>query len=98
MKISSNADMNIANSNSRIGFAKTGGGSWEVWDRFITLDGEKLFHIGNICGTCNFFFRKQAEANASNIKGDLIIEKLNSGNDISHTTRHEELNNKNRLE
>lgn len=43
---------------SRIGFATEGGANWPVWDRYITLDGKKAYHIGNICGTCSFFFER----------------------------------------
>jgi hypothetical protein len=48
---------------SRIAFATEGGGSWPAWDRFITLDGKKAYHIGNICGTCAFFFERLEGAN-----------------------------------
>jgi len=48
---------------SRIAFATEGGGSWPAWNRFITLDGKKAYHIGNICGTCEFFFERLEGAN-----------------------------------
>jgi hypothetical protein len=48
---------------SRISFATEGGGSWPAWDRFITLDGKKAYHIGNVCGTCEFFFERLEGAN-----------------------------------
>jgi hypothetical protein len=48
---------------SRIGFETEGGGNWKVWDRFITLDGKKAYHIGNICETCSFFFERLPGAN-----------------------------------
>lgn len=48
---------------SRIAFATEGGGDWPAWDRFITLDGKKAYHIGNICGTCAFFFERLGGAN-----------------------------------
>ncbi len=48
---------------SRIGFDTEGGGQWAVWDRFITLDGKKAYHIGNICGTCAFVFERLPGAN-----------------------------------
>lgn len=50
-------------SDTRIAFATEGGGSWPEWDRFITLDGKKAYHIGNICGTCAFVFERMAGAN-----------------------------------
>lgn len=43
---------------SRIGFATQGGDNWPAWDRFLTLDGQQAYHIGNICGTCAFFFER----------------------------------------
>jgi hypothetical protein len=48
---------------SRIEFVTEGGGKWPAWDRFITLDGKKAYHIGNICGTCGFFFERLEGAN-----------------------------------
>lgn len=48
---------------SRIAFATEGGGNWPSWDRFITLDGKKAYHIGNVCGTCAFFFERLEGAN-----------------------------------
>jgi hypothetical protein len=48
---------------SRIGFVTEGGGQWAEWDRFITLDGKKAYHIGNVCGTCAFFFERLPGAN-----------------------------------
>lgn len=48
---------------SRIGFATEGGGKWAEWDRFITLNGKRAYHIGNICGTCAFFFERLPGAN-----------------------------------
>lgn len=48
---------------SRIAFTTEGGGSWPAWDRFITLDGKRAYRIGNICGTCEFFFERLEGAN-----------------------------------
>ncbi|HTX76910.1 MAG TPA: hypothetical protein VMD29_11950 [Terracidiphilus sp.] len=48
---------------SRISFTTEGGGSWPAWDRFITLDGKKAYHIGNVCGSCGFFFERMDGAN-----------------------------------
>lgn len=53
----------IRNSESILAFATAGGGHWEAWDRYLTIDGEKAFHIGNICGTCEFFFERLEGAN-----------------------------------
>jgi len=57
------ADTVSTSTESRIAFATEGGGNWPAWDRFITLDGKKAYHIGNICGTCEFFFERLEGAN-----------------------------------
>lgn len=48
---------------TRIGFETEGGGDWPVWDRYLTLDGKRAHHIGNICGTCRFIFERKSGAN-----------------------------------
>lgn len=53
----------VADSRSAIGFATTGGGAWEVWDRYLTVDGKHAYHVGNVCGTCAFFFERMEGAN-----------------------------------
>lgn len=68
----------VRDSKSPLGFATKGGGSWEVWDRFITIEGKDAYHIGNICGTCSFFFQRLAGANQSlNPRG--FQDQLSSG-------------------
>ena len=80
MKIEDKIEFKVENQNSRITFETTGGGSWKVWDRFISLDREKMFHIGNICGTCEFFFIKQSKSLEVNFNEKHLIESLNNGN------------------
>lgn len=53
----------IRDSNSVLAFETAGGAHWEAWDRYLTIEGEKAFHIGNICGTCEFFFERLEGAN-----------------------------------
>jgi hypothetical protein len=48
---------------SRIQFATDGGGAWPVWDRYLLLDGERAYQIGNICNTCAFLFERMEGAN-----------------------------------
>jgi len=43
---------------SRIAFATEGD-----WYRFITVDGKRAHHLGNVCGTCPFFFQRLEGAN-----------------------------------
>ncbi|OYX52463.1 MAG: hypothetical protein B7Y97_01625 [Sphingomonas sp. 32-66-10] len=55
----------VTASRSPVGFATTGGEHWKVWDRFLTIDGVHAYHIGNICGTCAFFFERMEGADAA---------------------------------
>ena len=68
----------IVSSTSPLTFESTGGGSWEVWDRFIAVNGQNIYHIGNICGTCSFFFEKLIDSKKS-INPKAIIDRLNVG-------------------
>jgi hypothetical protein len=72
------SQLTVTDSESILGFETEGGGSWKVWDRYLTIDGKKAFHIGNVCGTCSFFFERLEGANQS-INAPDAIEKLNSG-------------------
>jgi hypothetical protein len=49
-----------------------------VWDRYLTIEGKKAFHIGNVCGTCSFFFERMEGAN-QRVDASEVIERLNSG-------------------
>ena len=60
-------------------FTTTGGGAWEVWDRFICIDGKPAFHIGNVCGTCEFFFRHVAQSDLASIELDELRSGLAEG-------------------
>ena len=71
-------DLQISGSNSILSFETDGGGSWEVWDRYLAIDGNKAFHIGNICGTCSFFFERLEGANQK-IEPKVMIAALNDG-------------------
>ena len=68
----------IVSTTSPLTFETTGGGSWEVWDRFIAVNGQNIYHIGNICGTCSFFFEKLIDSKNS-INPKETIDKLNVG-------------------
>ena len=81
MKTIDAKDIEIKKSNSKLGFSTTGGTNWQIWDRFITYEKQPLFHIGNICGTCNFFFnRKEIKING-NLTSKEISDTLNNGLD-----------------
>ena len=72
------AEVSVTSSTSPVSFQTEGGGQWEVWDRYIAIDGKKAFHIGNVCGTCSFFFERMDGANR-NVSADDLIESLNAG-------------------
>lgn len=55
----------IEKSNSIISFDYKGNGSVKVWDRFLLIENKPAYHIGNVCGTCNFFFERMEGANKS---------------------------------
>ena len=69
---------NITSSNSILSFETEGSGDWDVWDRYLAIDGKRAFHIGNICGTCSFFFERMEGANQS-INPKEIVNALNKG-------------------
>ena len=79
MQLIESKPLTITASQSKLAFTTTGGGNWEVWDRFISLGGEPIFHIGNICGTCEFFFCRVAESTIASIEIDCVKSDLESG-------------------
>lgn len=79
MKIIDKKEIRINNHKSRITFEKTGGGDWKVWDRFISVDKQKVYHIGNVCDTCKFFFTRQSESTELSINQENLINSINEG-------------------
>ena len=55
----------IEKSKSIISFGYKGNGSVKIWDRFLLIENKPAYHIGNVCGTCNFFFERMEGANKS---------------------------------
>ena len=70
--------LEITDSKSIVSFETKGGGDWEVWYRYISIEGKPAYEIGNICGTCSFYFERLEGANQSVHPADLI-EQLNEG-------------------
>jgi hypothetical protein len=48
------------------------------WDRFLTFEGREAFHIGNVCDTCAFFF-KRVEGATVDLHVENISERLSDG-------------------
>lgn len=71
-------NLEITDSKSIVSFDTKGGGQWEVWHRLISIDGKPAYEIGNICGTCSFYFERLEGANQSIHPADLIAQ-LNEG-------------------
>ncbi|BBE51625.1 hypothetical protein OYT1_ch2100 [Ferriphaselus amnicola] len=72
------SELEVSGSSSIIGFTTEGGGNWKVWDRYLTIDGKKAFHIGNVCETCSFFFERLEGANKS-VNSEVVVDALNKG-------------------
>ncbi|MGO9112780.1 MAG: hypothetical protein ACLP9L_26400 [Thermoguttaceae bacterium] len=77
-RIRSSGQFKIESGASLLDFVTEGGGGWDAWDRFLTVEGKPAYHIGNICGTCSFFFERLAGANGS-IDASAVRDALNSG-------------------
>lgn len=71
-------EIQITDSKSILSFETEGGTYCEVWDRYIAIEGKKAFHIGNVCGTCSFFFERLEGANKS-IDPEKVVKALNKG-------------------
>ncbi len=68
----------VGESKSILAFETEGNDAWPEWDRFISIDGKKAFEIGNICGTCEFYFKRLEGANRG-IDPKPVVDVLNSG-------------------
>jgi hypothetical protein len=78
LKIIDQVAMKAGTTSSRIGFARQGNGSWKVWDRYLTVDGKRAYHLGNIHQTCEILFERLEGAGTSiNVEG--TVEALASG-------------------
>lgn len=73
-----NSATTINNSTSILSFETEGSAAWPIWDRYISIDGKKAFEIGNICETCEFYFKRLEGANRS-IEPEALTSALNAG-------------------
>ena len=72
------AHVTVTNSASVLAFETTGSECNKIWDRFLTVEGKPAYHIGNVCGTCSFFFERLEGANKS-ISPSEISNSLSQG-------------------
>jgi hypothetical protein len=72
------ARVTVRDSGSLLAFESTGSEHTKVWDRFLTVEGKPAYHIGNVCGTCSFFFERLDGANQS-ISPSEISDSLGQG-------------------
>lgn len=79
MQLIDNQLLTNTQSQSALAFTTTGGATWPEWERFISLGDEQLFHIGNICGTCEFFFRRMIDRPISSFALEQIRRQLEHG-------------------
>lgn len=63
---------------SLIGIERVDGKYHKGWDRFLTFKGSRAYHVGNICNTCAFFFRRLEGANSS-LPLDELVAALDAG-------------------
>jgi len=70
--------LTLGSTESVLGFTRTGGENWAEWDRFLKLDGKPAYHIGNICNTCEFFFKRLDGATHS-VSADQLAATLAAG-------------------
>jgi hypothetical protein len=71
-------ETSVYDSDSVLSFESDGINYWEGWDRFITIKGKRAFHIGNVCGTCNFVFERLDGVNQS-VNPEQAVNILNKG-------------------
>lgn len=72
------ARVTVTDSASVLAFESTGDGYHKMWDRFLTVEGKPAYHLGNVCGTCSFFFERLEGANQS-ISAAEISNNLGQG-------------------
>lgn len=48
------------------------------WDRYLAINGQRAFHIGNVCGTCEFFFERM-EGATQGVSPQQVASELNVG-------------------
>jgi hypothetical protein len=68
----------VAASSSPLSFDHDGSEDWPSWWRYLAIDGQRIFRLGNICETCGFFFDRLNDP-ATTIAGCAVAEGLRTG-------------------
>lgn len=68
----------VADATSPLAFERVGPESNPGFDRYLTLEGRRAFHVGNICDTCEFLFERLEGAN-DKVSPAKLGERLRSG-------------------
>lgn len=84
-RIIEQSKVSVSTSGSVVDFATTGGGAWPEWDRYLTVNGQQAYHLGNICGTCSFLFERMSGANAGIEVGELTAALAEGVSSLSPT-------------
>jgi hypothetical protein len=71
-------ELRVEQSQSILAFQRVGPETNPGFDRYLTIEGKQAFHIGNICGTCEFFFRRLNGANQK-ISPSELSERFRQG-------------------
>ena len=77
-RIRSSRQFQIDNGPSVLGFDTEGAWGYDAWDRFLTIEGKRAYHIGDPCETCKFFFKRLGGASRS-IDASAVRDALNAG-------------------
>jgi hypothetical protein len=65
------APITLGSGDSALSLRRSGPPQNPAFDRHLLIDGEPAFHLGNVCGTCEFLFERMGGANRS-----LTVEEI----------------------
>lgn len=72
------SELRVEQSESTLAFERVGPETNPGFDRYLTIDGRRAYHVGNICGTCAFLFQRLDGANQK-ISPSEVSDRLRTG-------------------
>ncbi len=81
MQLIASRQLTHTKSSSKLALTTSDGSAWGGWDRYLSLGDERLFHIGNVCDTCEFFFRRVADRALPSFEIERVRSQLECGLD-----------------